>query len=134
MSRVVRSLRLPAAALAAAIGVSACGSGISVSRSDPNHRGAMIFQQRCGGCHTLGAAGTNGSGVNPRDKLPTNGPNFGKRRETVQGVLYALRNGGFSGAIMPQNLVTGSDARAVAQFVASYAGCKGKCPASSSGQ
>jgi hypothetical protein len=37
-------------------------------------------------------------------------------------VIYAIRNGGFSGAIMPQNIVVGDDALAVAEFVAKYAG------------
>ena len=44
------------------------------------------------------------------------------RRETKDQVLYAIRNGGFSGAIMPQNIVVGDDAEAVAEFVAEYAG------------
>jgi hypothetical protein len=37
-------------------------------------------------------------------------------------VLFAIRNGGFSGAIMPQNIVVGDEAEAVAEFVAEYAG------------
>jgi hypothetical protein len=37
-------------------------------------------------------------------------------------VIYAIRNGGFSGAIMPQNIVVGADAQKVTAFVAKYAG------------
>jgi hypothetical protein len=37
-------------------------------------------------------------------------------------VLYAIENGGFSGAYMPQNVVVGHDALDVAKFVATYAG------------
>ena len=37
-------------------------------------------------------------------------------------MLYAIRNGGFSSSPMPQNLVTGEDAQAVAEFVAKYSG------------
>ena len=37
-------------------------------------------------------------------------------------VLYAIVNGGFSGAYMPQNVVVGEQAREVANFVARYAG------------
>ncbi|HEX6154245.1 MAG TPA: hypothetical protein VFZ19_12060, partial [Solirubrobacterales bacterium] len=44
------------------------------------------------------------------------------RRETKEQVLYAIRNGGFSGAIMPQNIVVGEEAEEVAKFVAKYAG------------
>ena len=42
-----------------------------------------------------------------RDRERTDGPNFNIRRECVEHVLYAIRNGGFSGAIMPQNIVVG---------------------------
>ncbi len=37
-------------------------------------------------------------------------------------MLYAIQNGGFSGAYMPQNVVVGQDALDVARFVAVYAG------------
>jgi hypothetical protein len=36
--------------------------------------------------------------------------------------MYAIQNGGFSGAYMPQNVVVGKDAVEVARFVATYAG------------
>ena len=62
----------------------------------------------------------------PRSASP--GPNFDNRHETKDQVLYAIRNGGFSGAIMPQNIVVGEDAQAVAEFVAKYAGKSAKGP------
>jgi len=37
-------------------------------------------------------------------------------------VLFAIRNGGFSGAIMPANIVVGKDAERVADFLAAYSG------------
>ena len=37
-------------------------------------------------------------------------------------MLYAIRNGGFSGAIMPENVVVGEDAEDVAGFLAKYSG------------
>ena len=37
-------------------------------------------------------------------------------------MLYAIENGGFSGAYMPQNIVVGQDAIDVAKFVSTYAG------------
>ena len=43
------------------------------------------------------------------------------RVEQLAQVLYAIRNGGFSGAVMPENIVVGADAQAVAQFLAKYA-------------
>ena len=43
----------------------------------------------------------------------------------IDRVLYAIENGGFSGAYMPQNIVVGQDAIEVAKFVATYAGPPG---------
>ncbi len=50
------------------------------------------------------------------------GPNLNQRKETVGSVLYAIRNGGYSGAVMPQNILVGKEAEKVARFVARYAG------------
>jgi cytochrome c551 len=104
----------------AALGLSACGfgeEGISVSKDD--HEGAVLFADHCAGCHTLSAAGTQGSG-NRGER--TQGPNLNQRTETYDDALFAIQNGGFSGAIMPQNIVVGDEAEAVAKFVAKYAG------------
>jgi mono/diheme cytochrome c family protein len=97
-----------------------CGTqGIQVPNSDPTHAGAQIFSERCSGCHTLTPAGTEGS-ANRSERQQ--GPNLDQRRETMADVIYAIRNGGFSGAIMPQNIVVGDDAEKVAAFVSKYAG------------
>jgi len=130
----MRPRRLPLSALvaaAAAIAVlaSGCGSqGVAVTKSSPMHDGAVLFSQRCSGCHTLEAAGTQGSGSGVKTKLRIAGPNLDQRPETVGNVLYAIRNGGFSGAIMPQNVVVGPEALKVAQFVARYSGRKREQP------
>jgi mono/diheme cytochrome c family protein len=111
---------LTTAAVAAALGLTACGSeGISVSKEDPTHSGAVLFAQRCSGCHTLTPAGTQGS---DNRAVRTEGPDLDQRDESFSDVLFAIRNGGFSGAIMPQNIVTGHEATEVAQFVSKYAG------------
>jgi mono/diheme cytochrome c family protein len=107
-------------AVAAAATATGCGSqGVDVPASDPDHEGAVIFAERCSGCHTLSVAGTQGS-ANRSQR--TQGPNFDQRRETVDDVIFAIRNGGFSGAIMPQNIVVGEDAEKVAAFLAKYSG------------
>ena len=104
----------------AALSLSACGSeGIQVSSDDPSYEGAVLFSERCSGCHTLTAAGAEGSA---NRALRNQGPNLDERVETPEDVIFAIRNGGFSGAIMPQNIVVGDDADAVAEFVAEYAG------------
>lgn len=111
------------ASVALAAVVTACGTQeITVPKDTVNHRGAVLFQERCAGCHTLTVAGSNGSASNVRKALRTNGPNFNVRKESYERVIYAIQNGGFSGAIMPQNIVTGADAKIVSQFVAKYAG------------
>jgi len=108
------------ATVLAALALGACGSeGVAVPSDDPNHEGAEIFAQRCSGCHTLSPAGTQGSG---NRSLRTQGPNLDQRTETFEDALFAIHNGGFSGAIMPQNIVVGDDAEAVARFVEEYAG------------
>jgi mono/diheme cytochrome c family protein len=111
---------LTTAAVAAALGLTACGSeGISVSKDDPAHSGAVLFAQRCSGCHTLTPAGAQGS---DNRAVRPEGPNLDQRFESFHNVMFAIRNGGFSGAIMPQNIVTGHEAAEVAQFVSKYAG------------
>jgi mono/diheme cytochrome c family protein len=128
MSRTARYAIALAAAIVVAFAVSACGTQhVQVPASDPDHAttlaAAHLFNQRCGGCHTLSYAGTHGSGANPRTYESINGPNFNVRCERpVERVLYAIENGGFSGAYMPQNIVVGKQAQQVAMFVARYAG------------
>jgi mono/diheme cytochrome c family protein len=127
MSRPVKVLLIACLLSAVAAVVAACGTEkITVARSATTlHWGATLFSQRCSGCHTLSYAATHGSASNVRTREITNGPNFDQRCERpVTRVLYAIENGGFSGAIMPQNVVVGKDARAVAEFVATYAGRK----------
>jgi mono/diheme cytochrome c family protein len=122
---VTRRKRTIVLCLAAVAALAACGKSIKVPESQPAaHRGAVLFNQRCGGCHTFDAAATSGSQSTREVKggERTNGPNFNVRKEKKQDVLFAIRNGGFSGAIMPANIVVGQDAQKVAQFVSTYAG------------
>ncbi len=116
------------AAVAVAFVVSACGTeAIGVPKSDPTYASdsiaAHLFNERCGGCHTLSYAGTHGSGVNPTTFATISGPSFNQRCERPAiRVLYAIENGGFSGAYMPQNIFVGKQAREVADFVARFSG------------
>jgi mono/diheme cytochrome c family protein len=118
VSRPAKAILVAVAATLVAL-APGCGGGAQVKT-----RGAQLFAERCSGCHTLKAAGTEGSILSAR---PT-GPNLNKRKLTMDEVLFAIRNGGFSGAIMPQNAVVGSDAAAVAEFVSKYAGAQAKSP------
>src|SRR5436190_705960 len=112
--------------LIGAAALAACGKSIQVPTSQTRlHQGAVLFNMRCSGCHTLDAAATSGSKSSREIKggERTNGPNFNVRKErNMQDVLFAIRNGGFSGAIMPANIVVGQQAQAVAQFLVKYSG------------
>jgi mono/diheme cytochrome c family protein len=105
-----------------------CGGQIEVPKSDQTaHHGAELFYERCSGCHTFKKA--NAFGSKPLGQLQggerTNGPNFDVRKVKRDDALFAIRNGGFSGQIMPANVVTGKDAEAVADFLDKYSGTSG---------
>ena len=130
-----RRALIPLFTVAGAALVTACGTqGIDLGSKQQQlkaqngaeaaqvRHGAVLFTQRCSGCHTLQAAGTHGSATSIKYRLRTNAPNFDNRKEQYEQVLYAIRNGGFSGAIMPENVLLGDDARAVAEFLAKYSG------------
>jgi mono/diheme cytochrome c family protein len=111
------------AVLACAVLLGACGSQENkVAKTSPYYKGAVLFLDHCAGCHTLAVVGAEGSATVISNRVKTNGPNFNIRKENVEQVLYAIRNGGFSGAIMPENIVLGEDATAVASFLAQYSG------------
>ncbi len=120
---MARRVLIAACLVAAASFGAGCGpSSVKLAEDDPNHDGAVIFAERCGSCHTLDAAGTQGSTFDVTDREREDGPNFNDRKENVEDVIFAIQNGGFSGAIMPENIVTGDEMRQVAEFLAKYAG------------
>ncbi|HET9323975.1 MAG TPA: c-type cytochrome [Gaiellaceae bacterium] len=113
--------------LAATLAVTGCGTeGPVESTADPA-QGKQLFVQTCGGCHTLREAGTTGS--NPVQN-PSSGPN-------LDHAFSAPRREGFDDSViaetvrqqiaypvppMPKDLLDGSDADDVAQYVALVAG------------
>ena len=115
-----------ASALIAAL-AAGCGGEITVPEDNQTARaGAELFYERCSGCHSLEAANSYGS--KPIGEVEggerTNGPNFNVRKVSAEDALFAIRNGGFSGAIMPANIVVGPDADKVASFLSRYSGKK----------
>ena len=119
--KTILALALTALAVVAA----GCGEEIEVPEGQTALReGAELFNERCSGCHTLDAAASRGS--KPEGQVAggerTNGPNFNTRKVQADDVLFAIRNGGFSGAIMPANIVVGEDAEKVAAFLERYSG------------
>ena len=117
------SLPRPALALLAALvlGLAGCGGddggdsgggggagatdGGGQTASSPEER----FANTCGNCHTLSAAGTEGQV----------GPNLDERKPDKDAVLKAIEEGP---SVMPENLLQGAEAEAVAQYVADNAG------------
>ncbi len=93
-----------------------------VPDDDVLHGGAQIFNERCAGCHSFSAASAEGSPRRANSREYKDGPNFNERSESVEDVLYAIQNGGFSSGPMPQDIVVGEEARKVAEFVAEYSG------------
>jgi mono/diheme cytochrome c family protein len=123
MASPAKIAKTVAAGAVAALAISACGSqGIDVAKTSPYRTGAELFATHCSGCHTLSIVDAAGSASSVQGRLRTNGPNFNYRTEEYACVLYAIENGGFSGQIMPQNIVIGPQATAVARFLAKYAG------------
>lgn len=112
-------------AVGAAVVLSACGSqdiDLDDNASASVKRGAVLFAERCAGCHTMEVVGAQGSAMKIGDQERVDGPNFNTRCESRDDILYAIRNGGFSGAVMPENIVVGDEAEAVADFLTEYAG------------
>jgi mono/diheme cytochrome c family protein len=115
----------------AAAGAIGCGQetgdvkqpNAKITTVEPQYEaGAKLFVERCSGCHSLGVVGAEGGALKVKDRERVDGPNFNVRKEDRESILYAIRNGGFSGAIMPQDIVVGKEADQVADFLAKYAG------------
>jgi len=123
-------LALTALAVASATALG-CGSekndvkqpGVAIKGVPAQYQaGAKLFVERCSGCHSLGIVGAEGGALVVKNRERVDGPNFNVRLEDRAGILYAIRNGGFSGAIMPQDIVVGKEAEQVADFLVKYAG------------
>jgi mono/diheme cytochrome c family protein len=133
MMRAVMRRRAPIAfaALAAAALLASCGTQSNRVLSSPTastdvKNGSKLFTERCAGCHTLDRVGAEGGATKVRDRERVDGPNFNVRKECVDNVLYAIRNGGYSGAIMPENIAVGKDATDIAKFLQKYSGLQRK--------
>ena len=132
-----RIAALAVLAIAASGLLTACGSqGISSSVSSKSasvQSGAKLFAERCSGCHTFDVAGAQGLATKVSDREKVDGPNFNVRKVCYENALYALQNGGYSGAIMPANIVVGQQARDVAAYLATHSGKDAKQAASPTG-
>ncbi len=115
---VRRGAACAASALAATalVVLAGCGGNVKADTGDPVH-GKVLFVQKCGACHTLARAATQGT-VGPNlDDAFSQSIQAGFRRNVIHGVvreqiLYPNMNGK-----MPAKLYTGQDASDVAAYV-----------------
>jgi mono/diheme cytochrome c family protein len=118
------------AATAAIVALSGCNLG---PKPDLDN-GQALFTQKCGSCHTLTGAGTNGT-VGPNlDYAFKEARANGQDSDTFEGVIkYQIElarpaTPEQTDVYMPTDLVTGQDAEDVAAYVASVAGVPGIKP------
>ena len=80
--------------------------------SGEQERGKDLFKQQCSSCHNLDAVNARG----------VTGPDLDEIGEvTRERILNAIENGGTGQKRMPQNLLAGDEAQAVAAYVARVA-------------
>jgi cbb3-type cytochrome c oxidase subunit III len=105
--------------LATALLAAGCGTG-GISKAGDTDQGKKLFLAKCGGCHTLAAAGTHGTQGPNLDNAFVHARSQGFKQVTIEQVVRDQIE--LAVPPMPQNLVTGSDADAVAAYVALVAG------------
>jgi cbb3-type cytochrome c oxidase subunit III len=106
-------------ALAVAFLAAGCGTG-GISKAGDTDKGKKLFLAKCGGCHTLKAAGTHGNQGPNLDDAFVHGRSQGFKQVTIEQVVRDQIE--LAVPPMPANLVTGADADAVAAYVAMVAG------------
>jgi mono/diheme cytochrome c family protein len=98
---------------AAALSLAACG------RDEPDlSNGKALFTERCGSCHILGRAGTQGRTGPDLDAAFRTALADGMNRDTVEGIVHKQILNPRKNSAMPPELVTGEDAEDVASYVA----------------
>jgi plastocyanin len=115
-------LALPVAVL---LGLVAVGCGSHGGHADLVN-GKTLFVQKCGACHTLARANTKGIQGPNLDAAFISARQSGFQNTGIEGVVFNQISHVRRGSIMPNNLVTGDDARDVAAYVGRAAAVPGK--------
>ena len=131
-----RALTLCAALAATALLSAGCGTGGITKGAADKANGKELFVQKCGSCHTLADAGTQGT-IGPNLDDAFSGPRRqGFKESSIRNVVHdqilfpVTKPTGFQAGPngseqpvqgMPADLVTGDDAKDVAAYVASVA-------------
>jgi mono/diheme cytochrome c family protein len=118
------------AAATAVVGLTGCDLGPTANLD----KGQQLFTQKCGSCHTLTGAGTNGD-IGPNlDYAFKQARANGMDADTIQGVIEAQVENPRPAdpqqvdVYMPAKLVEGDDLNDVSAYVASVAGVPGIKP------
>jgi mono/diheme cytochrome c family protein len=112
--------RITAKPLTAALLVTALALALAACGRDENDlsNGKALFTERCGSCHILGRAGTQGRTGPDLDASFRSALSRGMDRETVEGIVHAQILNPRNSSAMPAGLVKGEDAEDVAAYVA----------------
>ena len=131
MNRPSQLIR-PLLVLAALAGVVVAASGCGTTNAD-EARGRVLFEQKCGVCHTLAQAGTSAQIGPDLDDAFAAAREVGQNSDTIEGIVKAQvespRPVNDNPAVsMPPEIVTGQDLDDVAAYVGKYAGVPGAAP------
>ena len=118
---LVKPLLAALVAAAVALPLAACGR-----EEEDLSNGKALFTERCGSCHTLGRAGTQGQTGPSLDAAFRTALADGEGRQTIQGIVHAQILHPRKSSVMPAGLVKGEDAEDVAAYVAYAASRQGE--------
>ena len=118
-------MRGPAALVLCVIAFLAAGCGTGgIAKGGDAGTGKQLFVSKCGGCHALADASTNGATGPNLDDAFAYARQQGYKDSTIEQVVRDQIE--IAGGRMPANLYTGQNADDVAAYVASVAGVPGK--------
>ena len=117
----VKPLPVALAVAAVALSLAACGRD-----EDDLSNGKALFTERCGTCHILARAGTQGRTGPSLDAAFRTALADGEGRQTVEGIVHDQILFPRKSSQMPAGLVKGDDAEDVAAYVAYAASRSGE--------
>jgi mono/diheme cytochrome c family protein len=131
----MQSLPKPIVLLLALVALGATvvvASGCGTTSAD-TARGRVLFNQKCGTCHTLAQAGATGTQGPDLDDAFAAARATGQNGDTIEGIVkaqveYPRPSDGDPAVSMPAKIVEGQDLEDVAAYVAMYAGVPGAAP------
>ncbi len=115
--------------------VAGCGAETNANISGGfEDRGRQLFNAKCGTCHVMAQAASQGVQGPNLDTAFAPAREAGMDEDTIKGVTeYQIKHPrpsipGYPGVNMPADIVTGNDLQDVAAYVARYAGVPGAKP------